>query len=242
MVLTMGLFVLAIISGMLGLGVAFAAVPFLSFFMQDLVHQVQPVSLLLNGVTALFAAFGFAQSGYVHWKKAGALAAVTTLFAPFGAYFVQFVPQIYIWYVYLLAVAFLAYKMFSGTESKVKGENLRLAIVFAVPVSILSGFIGVGPGFLLMPILILLGFDAKKAAGINAIAVTPPSFSAVLPHLATAEINMEVMIPLLVVGAIGSFLGARLSSKYLPSIRLKQIFGILIVCMTAYKIYTLLRI
>lgn len=95
MVLTMGLFVLAIISGMLGLGVAFAAVPFLSFFMQDLVHQVQPVSLLLNGVTALFAAFGFAKSGYVHWKKAGALAVVTTLFAPLGAYFVQFVPQIY---------------------------------------------------------------------------------------------------------------------------------------------------
>lgn len=132
--------------------------------------------------------------------------------------------------------------MFSGTESKAKGENLRLAIILAVPVSILSGFIGVGPGFLLMPILILLGFDAKKAAGINAIAVTPPSFSAVLPHLATAEFNMEVMIPLLVVGAIGSFLGARLSSKYLPSVRLKQIFGILIVCMTAYKIYTLLCI
>ena len=242
MVLTMGLFVLAIISGMLGLGVAFAAVPFLSFFMQDLVHQVQPVSLLLNGVTALFAAFGFAKSGYVHWKKAGALAVVTTLFAPLGAYFVQFVPQIYIWYVYLLAVAFLAYKMFSGTESKAKGENLRLAIILAVPVSILSGFIGVGPGFLLMPILILLGFDAKKAAGINAIAVTPPSFSAVLPHLATAEFNMEVMIPLLVVGAIGSFLGARLSSKYLPSVRLKQIFGILIVCRTADKIYTLLCI
>ena len=56
-----GLFVLAVISGMLGLGVAFAAVPFLAFFMQDLVHQVQPVSLLLNGVTALFAAFGFAK-------------------------------------------------------------------------------------------------------------------------------------------------------------------------------------
>lgn len=37
-----GLLVLSVISGMLGLGVAFAAVPFLSLFMSDLVHEVQP--------------------------------------------------------------------------------------------------------------------------------------------------------------------------------------------------------
>lgn len=41
---------------MLGLGVAFAAIPFLSFFYPGLVHEVQPLSLLLNGVTATFAA------------------------------------------------------------------------------------------------------------------------------------------------------------------------------------------
>ena len=95
-VIVAGLFVLAILSGMLGLGVAFAAVPFLSFFMQDLVHQVQPISLLLNGVTALFAVAGFASSGYVVWKKAFTLALVTTLFAPVGSWLVQFVPQSYI--------------------------------------------------------------------------------------------------------------------------------------------------
>jgi uncharacterized membrane protein YfcA len=41
-----GLCLLALLSGMLGLGVAFASVPFLSLFMPDLVHQVQPLSLL----------------------------------------------------------------------------------------------------------------------------------------------------------------------------------------------------
>ena len=69
-VLIGGLFGLSIVSGMLGLGVAFAAVPFLSFFMPDLVHQVQPLSLLLNGVTALFAVFGFAQGGFLDWRRA----------------------------------------------------------------------------------------------------------------------------------------------------------------------------
>lgn len=48
-----GLFILAIVSGMLGLGVAFAAVPFLSLFMPDLIHQVQPLTLMLNGLPYL---------------------------------------------------------------------------------------------------------------------------------------------------------------------------------------------
>jgi hypothetical protein len=63
-VLALGLLVLAFLSGMLGLGVAFAAIPFLSFFLEDLVHQVQPLALLLNGLTALLSTLGFAE----HWE------------------------------------------------------------------------------------------------------------------------------------------------------------------------------
>ena len=84
-IMTCGLFVLAVASGMLGLGVAFSAVPFLALYLPDLVHQVQPLSLLLNGITALFAVFGFARSGLVDWRKAIILALVTTASAPLGA-------------------------------------------------------------------------------------------------------------------------------------------------------------
>jgi ABC-type enterochelin transport system permease subunit len=44
-IISAGLSVLAFISGMLGLGVAFAAIPFLGIFIPDLVHQVQLLSL-----------------------------------------------------------------------------------------------------------------------------------------------------------------------------------------------------
>lgn len=91
--ITAGLFVLSIVSGMLGLGVAFAAVPFLGLFMNDLVHEVQPLSLFLNGVTALFSAFGFARSRLVAWREALSLALVTTLFAPLGSWMAQFTAQ-----------------------------------------------------------------------------------------------------------------------------------------------------
>lgn len=50
-----GLFVLAVFSGMLRLSVAFAAVPFLSSFLPDLMHQAQPLSSFLGAcVTSLW--------------------------------------------------------------------------------------------------------------------------------------------------------------------------------------------
>jgi uncharacterized membrane protein YfcA len=240
-ILSAGLFTLATVSGMVGLGVAFSAIPFLGLFLPDLVNQVQPLSLLLNGVTALFAMAGFAKSGYMDWRKALVLTAITTLIAPVGAYLVYYVKQAYVWYVYLAAVFYLSYRLFRPAKGKEGRENFLVAAVLAVPISILSGFLGVGPGFLLMPTLILVGFEAKLAAGINAFAVTWPSFSALVPHLSTAQMDWRLTGVLVAVGATGAFLGARITSLYVPGPKIRQLFGVLIVVMTVYKIFTLIR-
>jgi len=42
------------------------------------------------------------------------------------------------------------------------------------------------------------------------------------------------------VGAISSYLGARATSLYVPSGRIKQIFALLIVIVTAYKVETMI--
>jgi uncharacterized membrane protein YfcA len=252
--MTAGLAVLSVASGMLGLGVAFAAVPFLGLFLHDLVHEVQPLSLFLNGITALFSLLGFARSGLVMWKPAIMLAVVTTVTAPIGGYLAQIVNPDYLWAIYFVAVAYLAFQMFrpqadeagrtaGATAAANPGPawsidaHLALALVLAAPISVLAGMLGVGPGFLLLPTLILVGYESKHAAAMNALAVAPPSFSALLPHLATARVDLQLAAVLVLVGAIGSFLGARLTSLYVPGRRLKQMFGILIVVMTAYKLY-----
>ncbi|MFN3384825.1 MAG: sulfite exporter TauE/SafE family protein, partial [Archaeoglobaceae archaeon] len=146
---------LSTVSGMLGLGVAFAAIPFLGLFLPDLVHQVMSLSLLLNGITAFFATVGFSRNGYVEWNKAISLAIVTTASAPIGAYLVQSIEQTYVWFIYFVRVIYLAYRLFKPVKPRKGNEEFKLALVLAIPISILSGFLGVGPGFLLMPTLIL---------------------------------------------------------------------------------------
>jgi uncharacterized protein len=242
--MALGLAILSIASGMLGLGVAFAAVPFLGFFLHDLVHEVQPLSLFLNGITALFSLFGFARSGLVAWRTAILLAIVTTLTAPLGAWLAQIVDVRFLWTFYFVAVAFLAWRMFAPERPSADGvaaaPNLKLALVLAAPISVAAGMLGVGPGFLLLPTLILLGFEPKHAAAINALAVTPPSFSALIPHIATARVDLHLAAVLVIVGAVGSFAGARITSLYVPGRHLKQAFGVLIVVMTAYKMFQIL--
>lgn len=58
--------------------------------------------------------------------------------------------------------------------------------------------------------------------------------------MSTMQINWGLTGLLLLVGAIGSFGGARVTSLYVPGGRLKQMFGVLIVIMTLYKIYIML--
>ena len=240
-IMTIGLAILGFISGMLGLGVAFAALPFLSLFLPDLVHQVQPLTLLLNGATAMFAAVGFARSGFIDWPKAIGLAVVTTLSAPLGSLLAQRTNASLIFYIYLAAVIFLAYTLFRPVKRDPnKVANYRLALLVTVPISVLAGLLGIGPGFLLMPALILVGFEAKHAAGMTALAVTLPSFSALLPHLSTAIWDPTLTIALVVAGSIASFIGARVTSLYVPPLRLKQLFGVVIVLMPLYRIVTML--
>lgn len=240
-IIILGIFVLSLISGMVGLGVAFAAIPFLGFFMPDLVHQVQPLSLLLNGITGLFAAVGFARGKLMDWRQALPLAIVCTLAAPLGSWAAQIVPQMAIWWIYFVAVLYLAYRLFQPAKQGCGRTRFKQALLLAVPISALSGLLGVGPGFLLLPTLILLCYEPKHAAAMTAVAVTPPSFSALIPHLTAAQFDPELTVWLLLAGAIGSFAGSRITTLWLPGGRLRQMFGVLIVLMTAYKIFTLLR-
>ena len=120
-------------------------------------------------------------------------------------------------------------------------ENTKVVFILAVPISILAGFLGIGPGFLLVPTLILFGFKPKRAAGINAFSATPASFSVFIPHLSTAQIDLKLAIPLFFVGALGTFGGAGITSNYVSNERLAQIFGTLIILVTLCKISTLIK-
>lgn len=83
------LFVLSFLAGMLGLGVAFIAIPVLGLFGFELKHVIMPWALLLNGLTAISAAVAYLRKKMVDMKTALAYLIITTLAAPIGVYLIK---------------------------------------------------------------------------------------------------------------------------------------------------------
>ena len=124
LVLTPLLFGLSFLSGMLGLGVAFIAIPVLGLFGYDLINDIQPWALLLNGLTAISAAIAFWRKGMVDKRGALILVTITAIGAPLGVWLVQFASPDLVWWIYVGVLLFLAVRMAlpKGASTEVVAE------------------------------------------------------------------------------------------------------------------------
>lgn len=239
LLLSLLIFVVSVISGMLGIGVAFAAIPILGIHSQDLVHEVQPIALFLNGITALFASVAFARAGYVEWPRSMALAAVCTAFAPIGSWAAQYADERALWACYFGAVIVVIYLLMSGRSPGRAVRPLGHVLLVGAPIAALSGFLGVGPGFLLVPVMIHSGFSARRAAAMNAVAVTPASFVSLIPHLERAIVDPVFAAPVVLSAACGALAGGYLASRHVPEKALRLLFIVIILTLAAYKLVML---
>ncbi len=244
-ILTPLLFGLSFLSGMLGLGVAFVAIPVLGLFGFDLKDVIQPWALLLNGLTAISGAIAFWKAGMVDRRGALVLVAITTVAAPIGVWLLQFASTDLVWWLYVAVLIFLAARMLlpkpAATEVVADiGDGARTrAGVAAVPISVFAGFLGVGPGFLLMPTLTLVGYSARLAAATNSVAVTLPSFSAFAGHLGSATFDWPTVIVTSVAAVVGAWFGARFMAGKVKSATLARLFAIALVALAAQRIWIL---
>jgi uncharacterized membrane protein YfcA len=240
------LFVLSFISGMLGLGVAFISTPVLGLFGFDLKHVIMPWSLLLNGLTAISTAVAFARSKMVDWRTAIPLLAITTLVAPLGVWILHFVPTNTVWWIYVGVLLFLAYrmafapKMDDTQEAIIMGTTRVKGGLLSAVIGVFAGFLGVGPGFLLMPTLVMLGYTARIAAATNSVIVTLPSFSAFIAHLGDAQFDWVMVGTTSVAAVIGAYYGGRFTAMRVKSQTLTRIFAVALVLLAIQRVVILL--
>jgi uncharacterized membrane protein YfcA len=214
---------LSFLSGMLGLGVAFVTISALGLLGFELRHVIMPRALLLNGLTAISAAVAFFRKKMVV-KTAISLLILTTLAAPVGVYLLRFVETATIWWIFVGVPVFLAIRMATrkaGADgpdiTDIPNRKRVLGCAIGTGIGVFAGFPGVGPGFLLMPTLTLLGYTARIAAATNSLAVTLPSFSAFAAHWATARFDLAVLARTAVTSVIGAKMGAAFMARRSPS-------------------------
>jgi hypothetical protein len=231
---------------MLGLGVAFIATPVLGMFGFDLKHVIMPWSLLLNGLTAISSAVAFARSKMVDWRTAVPLLVITTLVAPLGVWILRFVPTNIVWWIYVGVLLFLAYRMAfapkrdDAQKTEITDRTRTKGGLLSAVIGVFAGFLGVGPGFLLMPTLVMLGYTARIAAATNSVIVTLPSFSAFIAHLPDAQFDWVMVGVTSVASILGAYLGSTFTAKRVKSQTLTRIFAVALALLAIQRVVILL--
>lgn len=111
-----------------------------------------------------------------------------------------------------------------------------LLVVFGLVVGVAASFSGLGGGFLMVPLLLLLGHSAQKAVGTSFLAILVISLSALLAHNKLANVDYRLGILLGAGGAIGAQVGSRLL-VHASTASFKRIFAVVLVGLAAYLFF-----
>jgi uncharacterized membrane protein YfcA len=101
----------------------------------------------------------------------------------------------------------------SGEEPTTRGVRWPV-LASGLGVGVLTGFFGVGGGFLIVPALVLvLGFPTRLAVGTSLAIIAINSAAGVLAHLGSGGIDIALAALLVLGGLAGATLGGRLAGR-----------------------------
>ncbi len=111
-----------------------------------------------------------------------------------------------------------------------------LMLLAGVGVGIAASFSGLGGGFLMVPLLLVLGYSAQKAVGTSFMAILVISASALLAHNKLANVDYRTGILLGIGGIAGAQIGARLL-EHISTANFKKIFALILLGLASYLFF-----
>ena len=213
-----------------GLGAAFILVPiYLALGVE--MHSAQATALLLNAIAMAFACARFIPAKLVDFRVAIPIVVVATVLSPLGAYASSFVP------VTTLKWMFVGFLVFAALMMLLYKPKPRPAML---PAQVAGVGVGVGGGNFVVPVLVWLGIDPKRAAGTTAFVVVFASFTGFLGQASVAKIDGALLAWTAVASIIGALIGSWLMHRKLQAAQVKTTIGVLLIFIAATMAYKLL--
>ena len=100
-----------------------------------------------------------------------------------------------------------------------------------------GGMLGLGGGFIIAPILMMMGYKTKEAAATTAFVVTFSSISGYLGHVSQGHMNWPLTIIVVIAVIIGSQLGGQYMTQKAKSRQVKVIYAIVLLVIAAKMVY-----
>lgn len=216
--------------GLLGSGGSILSVPVLVYVAGVPPRPAIPMSLAIVGTTSLLASGMHRSEGRVDARAAVLFAMAGMAGAVAGAQLTPLIsPRTLLLSFGLLMIAVGAWMLVGGAKRVAKAgagtPSTGRLLAAGVFVGMLTGFLGVGGGFLVVPALVLFaGLSMPTAVGTSLVVIAANSAAAFLSHLGEAWINPLDTIVFTGAAVAGAFAGFKLSGR-LPADRLKLVFA-----------------
>lgn len=120
-----------------------------------------------------------------------------------------------------------------GARRRVRGAAVKVALTGGL-VGLLTGFFGVGGGFVIVPVLTLvLGYGMTEAVGTSLLVIAINSASALLARTGQQDFHWSVILPFTAAAVVGTLLGKRVSGR-VSNDGLTRAFAVLLVLIAGY--------
>ncbi|HEX6981747.1 MAG TPA: sulfite exporter TauE/SafE family protein [Balneolaceae bacterium] len=236
-----GALFIGITLGLLGSGGSILTVPMLIY----IVGEPEKIAIAESlGIVCAISFFGFLPSAInrkVHWRSIlyfGVPGMAATYGGAFVAKFVSGKFQLMIFAVIMLLAAVMMFQDKSHDVNKDSHHHEKWKLILeGLLVGLITGFVGIGGGFIIVPALVLLsGLPIHLAVGTSLGIISMNSFIGFFKYMdVLAEMNLSINWPLValfsVIGISGSFIGKR-AGDFIPRQRLKKGFAVFLVVMS----------
>jgi uncharacterized membrane protein YfcA len=238
--LTVGLAVLIGVSlGLLGGGGSILAVPLLVYVADLPAKEAIATSLLVVGVTSAVGVLPHARAHRVRWRTGliFGVAGMTGAYA--GGRLAEYVPAGVLLTGFALMMLATAIAMIRGRRAAagkpVPRELPVLRVILdGVVVGLVTGLVGAGGGFLVVPALALLGgLPMPVAVGTSLVVIAMKSFAGLAGYLSSVSVDWGLAAAVTAAAVVGSIAGGRLAGR-IPEDVLRKAFGWFVVVMGVF--------
>ena len=224
--------------GLLGGGGSILTVPLLAYVAGMDAKQAIATSLLVVGVTSAVGAVSHAKAGRVQWRTGLIFGGAGMAGAYLGGVLARFIPGTVLLIGFALMMIATAIAMLRGRKNVVSTDGthrLHFGKIVAegLVVGLVTGLVGAGGGFLVVPALALLGgLPMPIAVGTSLVVIAMKSFAGLTGYLSSVHINWTVALAVTAAAVIGAFIGARLTAMIDPD-ALRKAFGWFVLVMSS---------
>lgn len=239
---------IGIILGLLGGGGSILSIPILVYLFHVDAVMASAYSLFIVGVTSLIGAIPKYKDHLVNIRT-GVLFGLPSIVSIFTTrkWIVPAIPDTvlqagdFVFSKRLLILGLFAFLMIVASWSMIRGRKdldadqrdwkISMLIFEGLLIGLLTGLVGAGGGFLIIPALVwLTGLPFKTAVGTSLFIIAINSLLGFLGDLLNYHMDWNILLSITALAAVGILLGNKIQ-KNIPAERLRMVFGWLILAM-----------